>query len=238
MQRFFGVCGVLAAALAVAVPIGGANDAQTAATPPSTNPAAECGRTVVGGRIARLGVDGLLLRRGGSEGSRGLAVKLTADTVIKQGDAVVGRSALAVGKRARIVVRGCRSGDRREITALVITLAPGSDNGETKDPPATTEPPKTEPKPAPATCGQGETNAMLVSSTTTSVTLKTSSAEGIKEWTVTVDGDTVVRKNDQNVGLGELKAGDYVHVVIVRCPSGSARALRIVFLQAAAQPVV
>ena len=46
-------------------------------------------------------------------------------------------------------------------------------------------------------------------------------------------GDTVVRKNDQNVALTVLNTGDLVHVVVVRCTSGSVRAVRVVFLRAA-----
>ena len=48
-------------------------------------------------------------------------------------------------------------------------------------------------------------------------------------------GDTVVRKNDQTVPASTLTAGDLVHVVLVRCPSGSVRALKIAVLQASAQ---
>jgi hypothetical protein len=74
---------------------------------------------------------------------------------------------------------------------------------------------------------------VLVSVSSTSVTVRTSSAEGTKEWNVTVNADTVVRKNDQNVALSALSPGDLVHVVVVRCTSGSVRALRIVFVHAA-----
>ena len=47
----------------------------------------------------------------------------------------------------------------------------------------------------------------------------------------TINGDTIVRKNDQTVSLLGLSPGDVVHVVIVRCTSGSVRALRIVFVR-------
>ena len=54
-----------------------------------------------------------------SDTARAILVRLDGETVVKKGDAVVGRSALAVGKRARFLVRVCRSGDRRTFTARV-----------------------------------------------------------------------------------------------------------------------
>ena len=108
------------------------------------------------------------------------------------------------------------------------------------DPPAATPPPRTEPgtEPTPATpkpevCGQGEMNTVLVAVSSTSIMVRTTSSEGTKEWPIAITGDTVVRKNDVNVSISALKAGDLVHVVLVRCPSGSVRALRIVFMSPA-----
>ena len=73
-------------------------------------------------------------------------------------------------------------------------------------------------------------DTVLVAVSTTSITVRTTSAEGTKEWPIAVNGDTLVRKSDQTVSISTLKAGDRVHVVLIRCPSGSVRALRIVFL--------
>jgi ribosomal protein L14 len=78
-------------------------------------------------------------------------------------------------------------------------------------------------------------NTVLVAVSSDSITVRTTSSEGTKEWSLAVTGDTVVRKNDQTVPVSALKVGDLVHVVLVRCPSGSVRALKIVVLQAAAQ---
>ena len=91
------------------------------------------------------------------------------------------------------------------------------------------------PKPSQETCGQGELNTVLVAVSSSSITVRTTSSEGTKEWSVAITGDTVVRKNDQTVPASTLKAGDLVHVVLVRCPSGSVRALKIAVLQASAQ---
>jgi hypothetical protein len=228
MKRFAGVLGALVVALGVAVPIGLADDGGGG---PAKEPAVTCARTVFAAAILRVGVDGMSVRPGDSETARPVVVRLDRETVVKKGDVVTGRSALVAGKRARFLVRVCRSGERRIITARVITLA--------ADPPAATPPPRTEPGPTPApaptpeVCGQGELNTVLVAVSSTSVTVRTTSSEGTKEWPIAITGDTVVRKNDVNVSISALKAGDLVHVVLVRCPSGSVRALRIVFVSAA-----
>ena len=151
------------------------------------------------------------------------------------------RLALAPGQRARFLVRACRSDDRKVLTALVILLAK---KAETAPPGTETTPsePKRDdprrrrpPKPSQETCGQGELNTVLVAVSSSSITVRTTSSEGTKDWSVAITGDTVVRKNDQTVPASSLKAGDLVHVVLVRCPSGSVRALKIAVLQASAQ---
>jgi len=184
-----------------------------------------------------VGADALAVRPLQSETGKPLVVRLTADTVVKQGDTVVDPSALAAGKQARFLVRVCRSADRRLVTARVITLAadtPSVDPGAPSSPAPSTEPRTEPPPPTTEVCGQGETDTVLVAVSDGSITVRTTSSEGTKEWSVTVDGDTVIRKSDQNVSLSALKPGDFVHVVLVRCPSaGTVRALRIVFLHAA-----
>src|SRR6476619_3796288 len=115
MKQFLRLCGAMIAVLAMAVPVGLADDGGG----PSTTPVVTCGRTVFGGKILRVGVDGLGVRPGDSDTARAILVRLDGETVVKKGDAVVGRSALAVGKRARFLVRVCRSGDRRTFTARV-----------------------------------------------------------------------------------------------------------------------
>jgi hypothetical protein len=228
---------------AVAVPVALAEDGAPDKREGTSKPAVTCARTSFGGRITRVGTDALAVRPGDSETGRPLVVRLTDGTVVKQGDAVVGVSTLAPGQRARFLVRACRSGDRKVLTALAILLAKKVETGagtETTPPEprkeATPTPtPQPEPKPAQETCGQGELNTVLVAVSPNSVTVRTTSGEGTKEWPLAITGDTVVRKNDQNVPVSTLKIGDLVHVVLVRCPSGSVRALRIVVLQAPAQ---
>jgi hypothetical protein len=196
-------------------------------------PAVTCARTVFAAGILRVGLDAVTVRPGDSETARPVVVRLDGETVVKRGDAVVDRSALAIGKRARFVIRVCRSGDRRTITARVITLA--GDTPAATAPPTRTEPAPTAPAPTPTpeVCGQGEMNTILVAVSSSSITVRTTSSEGTKEWPIAITGDTVVRKNDLNVSISALKAGDLVRVVLVRCPSGSVRALRIVFLGSA-----
>ena len=240
MKRIAGVCGAAVMVLAVAVPAGLADGGGTMGDPPKAKPAVVCAGTAFAAKIVRVGTDGLTAR---PESGRLLVVRLTDETVVKQGDAVIDRSELAAGKRARFLVRSCRSEERRVLTAKVIVLVRegGGGTGDTQSPPPSTEPkpePKPEPTPEPKleVCGQGEMNTVLTSVSSSSIMVRTSSAEGTKEWAVAVNGDTVVRKNDQNVSLSALRAGDLVHVVLIRCPSGSARALRIVFLRAAEPP--
>jgi len=229
---------------AVALPVALAEDGAPKQDGTS-KPSLTCVRTSFGGRITRVGTDAVAVRPGDSETGRPLVVRLTDQTVVKQGDVVVGLSALTSGQRARFLVRACRGGDRKVLTALVILLAKKveSDTGAgtqtmpsepRKEPePTLTPAPQPEPKPQ-ETCGQGEMNTTLVAVSSSSVTVRTTSDEGTKEWPIAITGDTVVRKNDQNVPVSTLEVGDLVHVVLVRCPSGSVRALRIVVLQAAA----
>lgn len=232
----------LAAAIAVGavvVPVALTEDGTPGQTEGTTKPVVTCARTSFGGRIARVGADAVAVRPGDSETGRPLVVRLTATTVVKQGDLVVGVSALAAGQRARFLVRACRSGDRKVLTALQILLAKKVETGAGTE--TTPSEPRKEPapgqttEPKPETCGQGELNTVLVAVSADSVTVRTTSGEGTKEWSLAVTGDTVVRKNEQTVTVSVLKPGDLVHVVLVRCPSGSVRALRIVVLQAAAQ---
>jgi len=234
----------LAAALAVgafAVPVALSDDGAPNGGDGTAKPALKCARTSFGGRITRVGTDAVAVRPGDSDAGRPLVVRLTDDTVVRQGDLAVGFSALAPGQRAKFLVRACRSGDRKVLTALVILLAKKVETGgDSKTvPPARTEPaptttPTPTPTPKPETCGQGEMNTVLVAVSPGSITVRTTSAEGTKEWSLAVTGDTVVRKSDQTVPVSTLKPGDLVHVVLVRCASGSVRALKIVVLQAAA----
>src|SRR4051794_9029027 len=232
MKRLAGVVGAFVVALGVVVPIGLSDDGGDgggAIKPPRVT----CARIVFAATILRVGVDGLAVRPGDSETARPLAVRLDGETVVKKGDAVAGRSALVAGKRARFLVRVCRSGDRKTITARVITLA--ADTPAETPPPTRTEPdPTPDPTPTPEVCGQGEMNTVLVAVSSTSITVRTTSSEGTKEWPIAITGDTVVRKNDVSLSISALKAGDLVHIVLVRCPSGSVRALRIVFMSATA----
>lgn len=230
MQRLAGVLGALVVMLGIAVPLGMSDDG--AGKDGTAAPAVTCARTVFAAGILRVGVDSLSVHLGDSETARPIVVRLDQETIVRKGDVVFGRSALVVGKRARFLVRVCRSEERRIITARMITLAATP----AADVPA---PPRTEPSPSPTltptpeTCGQGEMNAVLVSVSPTSVTVQTTSSEGTKQWPLAITGDTVVRKNDVTVDISALKPGDLVHVVLVRCPSGSVRALRILFLSSA-----
>jgi hypothetical protein len=190
------------------------------------------------------------VRPGASETGRTLVVRLTDGTVIRQGDAVADASVLVAGSQAKFLVRACRSGDRKALTAKLIVLprdaSAGSGNGgggsgddgkRTAPGTTTTITTTTEPKPdtpAPTTpvCGQGEMDAVLVAVSPTSITVRTQSREGVKEWPLTVNGDTFVRKGDQVVSVTTLTPGDRVHVVLLRCPStGIVRALKIGVLQ-------
>ena len=234
MKQFLGVLGAVVTVLAVAVPIGLADGGGTTGDPPKAKPAVVCAGTAFAATIVRVGGDAVTARL---ESGKPLVVRLTDETVVRQGDTVVDRSELAAGKRARFIVRFCRSEERRVITAKVIILARagGVGTGDTQNPPPATEP-EPKPVPKPEVCGQGEMNTVLVAVSSSSIMVRTTSAEGTKEWAVAVSGETVVRKNDENVSLSSLKDGDLVHVVLIRCPSGSVRALRIVFLRGAEIP--
>ncbi len=229
MKRFVVVLGALLATGAVAVPAGFAVEGVTTGEPTTPKPVVPCLRTAFAGTIARVGADALLVKPGQSETGRQLLVRLTDGTVVRQAEVTVDRSLLVSGAQARFLVRVCRDGERRGIWARVIVLVADSPTAPGATPPASE--PNHEPAPTGDTCGQGETNAVLASLTSFSITLRTISSEGTKEWPVTVNGDTIVRKNDKTVSLGDLNLGDVVHVVLVRCKSGSARALRIVFVR-------
>ena len=226
----------------VVVPATLAEDGSPAKREPRSKPAVTCARTSLGGRITRVGTDAVAVRPGESETGRPLVVGVTTETVVKQGDVVVDLSALAPGQRARFLVHACRSGDRKVMTALAILLAKRVDAGagtgttpaEPRKDPEPKPTPEPESKPTQETCGQGELNTTLLVVSPGSVTVRTTSAEGTKEWPVAITADTVIRKDDQSVPVSTLRIGDLVHVVLVRCSSGSVRALRIVVLQAAA----
>src|SRR5689334_5499546 len=182
MKRFAGVLAALVVTLGVAVPIGLSDDGGGG---PAKPPAVTCARTVFAATILRVGVDALAVRPGDSETARPLLVRLDGETVVKKGDVVVTRSALIVGKRARFLVRVCRSGDRRVITGRVITLA--GDPPAATPPPQGTEPgPTPTPEPKPEVCGQGEMNSVLVAVSSTSITVRTTSSEGTKEWPMAI----------------------------------------------------
>jgi hypothetical protein len=204
-----------------------------------------CASTSFAGRITQVTTDAVTVRPGASETGRVLVVRLTDGTVIRKGDAVVDASALVAGSTARFLVRACRGGDRKVLTARLILLPRGTsdtsgDDGKRTEPGTTTAPTTTEPTPdtpAPSTtpvCGQGETDALLVAVSAGSITVRTQSSEGVKEWSLTVNGDTLVRKGDQTVSVTVLKPGDRVHLVLLRCPStGVVKALKIGVLASA-----
>ena len=238
MKRFLGMGGALLVALSVAVPIGLADDGPTTGDGPKTRPAVKCARGAFAGTILRVGVDGVLVKPARSETRKPLAVRLVDETVVKKGDAVVDRSALDAGKRARFYVRVCKREERRVITAKVIVLLPdaaaGDSPGDGTDPP-TTEP-KPEPKPAEDACYTGEANLVVVAVTPSSITVLKPVDGGAREIKVDVTSDTVVRKSDVNVDVTAIQAGDLVHLVVVYCKSGSIRATRVIFLKSAETP--
>jgi hypothetical protein len=242
MRRLSGVLGAGVAALAVAVPLGLA-DGGTGPGDGKAKTVVTCARTTFAGKITRVGTDAIGVRPGDSETGRVLVVGLDPETVIKRADVTADPTVLAPGVLARFLVRACKSGERRTLRARLILVQADrpAGTGDTKPTPSTepkltpppTEPKPEEPKPPVETCGQGETDAQLVSLSAGSITVRTKSGEGVKEWPLTVNGDTLVRMNDQAVSLSVLKPGDYVHLVVVRCPTaGTVRALRIDFLAA------
>jgi hypothetical protein len=238
MWRIVGVLGVAVAAVAVTVPVGLADDGGTKTEKSKDKSAVRCARAGFGGKIERVGDDALGVRAAISESGKVLVLRLTGDTVIKQGGGVVDRTALEVGKMGRFYVRACHRDERFLITAKLILLRDGND-GPSGEPPAKEDPPvkvekpgATEPKPAEDVCYTGEANVKIVGISDSSITILKTSNEGTKELKVTVNGDTVVRKSDEAVSLGALNVGDYVNLNIVYCKSGSVRAVRIVFLRA------
>ena len=137
---------------------------------------------------------------------------------MRKNDQNVALSDLKAGDYVHVVLIRCPSG---KATALKVVFI-----GQRDAPTTSTTPPTT----TTDTCGQGETNALVVSIGDGTITLRTTSSEGVKDWSIDVTGDTVVRKNDQNVALSDLAAGDSVHVVLIRCSSGKATALKLVYL--------
>ncbi len=226
MRRILGVFGAALAALAVAVPGAMAADGPKTTDGQGDKPAVKCFRASFGGRILQADADSVSVRVGGSDGKKVLAV-LNGETIVKQGGAVVDASALVPGKRARFFVRVCRSADQRTVTAKLIGLKAEDGAGTSTGDGGT--PASSEPKPGTADCSQREVNALVVAVGDGSITLKINTDDGIKELIVTVTPDTVIRKNDQTVSLVDLKAGDYVHILVLKC-SENAKALKILFL--------
>src|SRR6476659_1937499 len=122
----------LASALAVgavAAPVALSDDGTPGKQEGNAKPAVTCARTSFGGRITRVGTDAVAVRPGDSETGRPLVVRLTDDTVVKQGAAVVGVPTLSAGQRPRLLGRACRGGQRKRPTALVILLAKTAQTG-------------------------------------------------------------------------------------------------------------
>ncbi|MSO94851.1 MAG: hypothetical protein EXQ81_03535 [Thermoleophilia bacterium] len=241
MRHLASLCGVLFTALAVTVPVSLADDSPMTGT--GDKPAVRCERTMLTGKIVRVETDALAVATIRPGRGRSLVVRLTDETVVQQAGAVVDRSALVPGKRARFLVRVCRGEGKRRVTARMIVLAredtgPAGTGGppEPKSPREPGDPTAT-PKPTEDVCGRTEGDARVVATSPSSITVLTKTAEGIRERTATVDGDTVVRKNDESVSVSALRAGDYVHLNVVICKSGSLRAMRILFLRSAATRV-
>jgi hypothetical protein len=146
MKRLAGVLGATVVALAVAVPLGLA-DGGTGAGDGKANIVVTCARTAFAGTITRVGVDAVGVRSDDSEVGRILAVRLDPETVIRKGDAVADPTVLAAGAHARLLVRACKRGDRRTLTARLILVPADRPAGTGGTKPS----PSTEPKPTPPT---------------------------------------------------------------------------------------
>jgi hypothetical protein len=106
------------------------------------------------------------------------------------------------------------------------TTRPGGDPPTTEPQPPVTTPP------AATTCARGDFTAPLGAVGATSISFSSNGVEGPKTFSVSVNGDTVITKGDATVGLGDLNAGDRVHVYVVRCEGNppTLRATRIIDL--------
>src|SRR5262249_42967334 len=155
---------VAALVAALAAPLALADDGGGSGN--RAKPVVVCASTSFVARITQVTSDSVTVRPGASETGRALVLRLTDGTVIRQGDAVADASALGAGVRAKFLVRACRSGDRKVLTARLILLPRATrdtstgDDGKRTEPGTTTGQTTTESKPdkpAPQTtpvCGQ------------------------------------------------------------------------------------
>ena len=177
--------------------------------------------------IQALGAGGVALKVPGQQGA--LTFRLLPRTLIRKQDRPAGVTALAVGQKVVAEVRTCQGGGGPTETALVsITVVVGdSGTGGGTAPVSPPAPPPTAP-----TCARGDFTAPVALVGTDSISFTSNGAEGLKTFSVSVNGDTAIVKDGGPVPLSALAPGDRLHVWVVRCPGTppTLRATKIVDL--------
>jgi hypothetical protein len=167
-----------------------------------------------------------------------MTFRLLAQTRIRKHDQPVGVTALAVGQKVMIYVRTCKGAGGPTEVALAGILLSGdkgapNGNGESAPPTGTTAPTTA---PTASSCARGDFTAPVASVGADGITFTSNGAEGAKSFSVGVNGDTQIRKNDAAITLAAIAPGDKLHVWVVRCPGSPAtlKAIKIVDLGPAA----
>lgn len=163
-----------------------------------------------------------------------MTFRLFSQTKIRKHDEWVGATALAVGQKVMIDVRTCQGAGGPTEVALAGILVGGdkgspSGNGESGPPVSTTAPTTS---PAGSSCARGDFTAPVSSVGADGITFTANGAEGSKSYSVGVNGDTQIRKNDATITLAAIAPGDRLHVWVVRCQGSPAtlKATKIVDL--------
>ena len=182
----------------VAVPVALAEGGTPGQHEGTSRPAVTCARTSFAGRITRVGTDAVAVRPGDSETGRPLVVQAHGRRPLSNRATPSSASRRSTpGQRARFLVRACRSDDRKVLDSArdppreegrrpgatghgddALGAEAGADSAPTPEPP----------KPSQETCGQGELNTILVAVSSSSITVRTTSSEGTKEWSVGAHG--------------------------------------------------
>jgi hypothetical protein len=178
--------------------------------------------------IQALGTGGVALKVPGQQGA--LTFRLPARTQIRKQDRPAGVSALAVGQKVLVTVRTCQGGGGPTETALVSITVLGGDSSTGNSGGAPASPPA--PPPAAPTCARGDFTAPVAVIGIDSISFTSNGAEGLKTFSVSVNGDTQIVKNGGPVSLSAVVPGDRLHVWVVRCQGTppTLRATRIVDL--------
>jgi hypothetical protein len=128
-------------------------------------------------------------------------------------------------------VRTCQGAGGPTEVALAGILVGGDKgtpggNGEAAPPPTSFAPPAGTAAPTTTSgsnCARGDFTAPVASIGADGITFTSNGAEGAKSFSVGVNGDTQIRKNDATISLAAIAPGDRLHVWVVRCQGSPAK---------------